>query len=350
MGADVARRGRVTRDDVARLAGVSTAVVSYVLNDGPRPVAEETAQRVREAVTLLDYRPNSSARALRRGTTEILGLVVADGLTPFFSEYTAALVRAAAATGRRLLVADSCGDPAIDRASVEDLLARQIDGLLLAGHLSRSLWGTWSGADSVPFVFIDCPGPIPGCRTVGAAAEKGALDLTTHLVNFHGHRCVGLIIGEGGLGNPDPREVGWKRALGDAGLPLGPVARAPFSREGGYQAGAALLDADTRPDAIFATSDQLAIGLLRAVHERGLRVPDDVAVVSYDGTRESEYAWPPLTVARQPLAAMAAAAIDLMHATDEGSGLHVQLDTELVFRSSCGCGPSSHHSPITNPL
>jgi len=341
------RRVRVTRADVARLAGVSTAVVCYVRNDGPRPVAEPTARRVREAVRLLDYRPNSSARALRRGTSEILGLVVADGLNPFFGEYTAALVRAAAASGQRLLVADSCGDPDIGRASIEDLLARQVDGLLLAGNVTRSRSGAWAAADSVPLVLIDCPGPIPGLRTVGASAERGALELVTHLVEAHGRQCVGIIVGDGGFGSPDPREVGWRLALAAAGLPAGPVARVPFSREGGHAAAAALLDADQRPDAVFATSDQLAIGLLRALHERGLDVPGDVAVVSYDGTRESEYAWPPLTVARQPLAAMAAAAIDLVHATDDGSGLHVQLDTELVLRRSCGCGPASPHRPTT---
>lgn len=342
MGGDFARRGRVTRADVARLAGVSTAVVSYVLNDGPRPVAKHTAQRVREAISLLEYRPNSSARALRRGTSEILGLVVSDGLNPLFGEYSAALVRAAAARGQRLLVADSCGDPGIERAAVEDLLTRQIDGLLLAGNVARSWSGALATVDSIPLVFIDCAGPIPGRRTVGASAEQGARELVAHLVEFHGYRRVGIIVGEVGFGSPDPREIGWKLALGAARLPLGPVARVPFSREGGYQAGAALLDADEPPDAIFATSDQLAIGLLRAVHERAFRVPDDLAVVSYDGTRESEYVWPPLTVARQPFTRMAEAAIDLMHAPVEAAGQHVQLDTELVVRSSCGCGPASH--------
>lgn len=333
------RRVRVTRHDVARLAGVSTAVVSYVLNDGPRPVAEQTAQRVREAMRMLDYRPNSSARALRRGTTEILGLVVADGLNPFFAEYTAELVRAAAARGQRLLIADSGGDPAVEAASIEDLVSRQVDGLLLAGNLGRSESFVWAQADAVPLVLIDCPGPIPGRRTVGASAEKGARELVTHLVRAHGRRRVGLIVGDSGYGDPDPREMGWQLTLLAAGLPLGPVARVPFSREAGYRAARELLDADPRPDAIFASSDQQALGLLRALHEQGLDVPGDVSVASFDGTRESEFSWPPLTVARQPLAAMAAAAIDLVHAPEGGgpSGRHVQLDTALVLRSSCGC-------------
>lgn len=343
------RGARVTREDVARLAGVSTAVVSYVLNDGPRPVAEQTAERVREAVRLLDYRPNSSARALRRGSSDILGLVVADGLNPFFGEYTAALVSAAGAVGQRLLIADSCGDPDTEKASIEDLVTRQIDGLFLAGHLMSLPSTAWGDADSVPLVLIDSPGPIPGRLTVGASAEKGARELVSHLAVAHQYRRIGIIVGEAGFGDPDPRMRGWEQALGSARLPLGPVARAPFTREGGHRAGQELLDTDPRPDAVFATSDQLAIGLLRAIHERGLTVPGDVAVVSYDGTRESEYTWPPLTVARQPLAAMAAAAVELMRSPDGASTRHVQIDTDLVLRASCGCAPLPPSHSERNP-
>ena len=330
-------RRRVTRAEVARLAGVSTAVVSYVLNDGPRPVAEQTAMRVREAMKLLDYRPNSSARALRRGRTEILGLVVSDSMNPFYTQYTAELVRAAAASGQLLLIADSRGDPGAEADVVDDLVARQIDGLLLASETARSVPSFWRYGASVPLVLIDCPGPVPGRRTVGSAAEEGARQLVAHLIEAHGYSRVGIIVGDTGYGNPDPRVLGWQRALREARLPLGPAVAVPFSREDGYRAGLELLAMNPRPDAIFASSDQQAIGLLRAIHEQGLRIPDDVAVVSFDGTVESEYCWPPLTVARQPLAQMAAAAIDLMRSSAEAEGRHVQLDTELVIRNSCGC-------------
>ncbi len=329
-------RRRVTRAEVARLAGVSTAVVSYVLNNGPRPVAEQTAMRVREAMKLLDYRPNSSARALRRGTTEILGLIVADSLNPFFTEYTSELVRAAAATGQRLLVADSCHDASTEEL-VEELVARQVDGLLLASDTARSDPSFWAHARGVPLVLIDCPGPVPGRLTVGSTAEQGAYELVAHLIDVHGFRRIGIIVGESGYGHPDPRDVGWQHALRTARLPLGPTVHVPFSREGGYAGGLELLALDPRPEAIFATSDQLAIGLLRAIHEQGLRIPEDVAVVAFDGTMESEYCWPPLTVARQPLAQMAAAAMDLVRLPLDSEGRHVELKTDVVIRSSCGC-------------
>ena len=348
-----APRRRVTRAEVARLAGVSTAVVSYVLNNGPRPVAEQTAMRVREAMKLLDYRPNSSARALRRGTTETLGLIVSDSLNPFYIEYTAELVRAAAASGQLLLIADSRGDPGAEAEAVDDLIARQIDGLLMASDTARSVPSFWRYGESVPLVLIDSPGAIPGRRSVGSAAEEGARQLVAHLVRAHGYSRIGIIVGNTGYGNPDPRVLGWQRALREARLPLGPAVSVPFSREAGYHAGLELLAMNPRPDAIFASSDQQAIGLLRAIHEQGLRIPDDVAVVSFDGTVESEYCWPPLTVARQPIARMAAAVIDLVHSSTEAEGRHVQLDTELVIRSSCGCpdqppGPDAV-DPATTP-
>ena len=122
----------VTRADVARLAGVSSAVVSYVVNDGPRPVAAATADRVREAMELLGYRPNASARALRTGTTETVGLVLGDSRNPFFTEYTFELVKAAAARGKQLLIGDAQHGRFDEADIVDTLIARQVDGVLLA--------------------------------------------------------------------------------------------------------------------------------------------------------------------------------------------------------------------------
>lgn len=336
------------------MAGVSTAVVSYVVNDGPRPVAAATAQRVREAMELLGYRPNASARALRRGTTETLGLVVGDSLNPYFTQYTFELVSAAAARGWQLLIADSRQDEAIEARIVEELISRQVDGLLFASPFARFDQSRGLLNAGIPSVLIDCPGPVPGRRTVGSAADAGAEMLVQHLIE-HGRRNIGLVIGVGGFGNPDPREFGWRKALRQAGLAEGPIARVPFSREGGYAAAATLLE-DHTLDAVFASNDLQAIGLVRALHERGIQIPDDVAVVSFDGTKESEFCWPPLTVARQNLPKLAAAALDLLSAPDVARETHIQIDTDFVRRASCGCAPAvtSHQPgrevPTANPI
>jgi LacI family transcriptional regulator len=128
--------------------------------------------------------------------------------------------------------------------------------------------------------------------------------------------------------------LGWRDALSDAGLEPGPVARTTFSRAGGRAAGSELLK--DRPTAIFASSDLQAVGVLGALHEARLRVPDDVAVVAFDGTAETEYTWPPLTVVRQPLERMAAAAVGrLIEGEQEVEAL--TFPTELIIRKSCGC-------------
>lgn len=341
-------RHAVTREDVAQLAGVSTAVVSYVVNNGPRPVAVETARRVREAMELLGYRPNASARALRRGKTETIGLVLGDSLNPFFTQYTFELVKAAAERGMHLLIGDSRQDARLESEIVESMITRQVDGLLLASPYSRVDHPGGPHAAGIPTVLIDCPGPVAGQRTVGSAAAAGARSLVRHLAD-HGRRRIGLIIGDSGFGSPDPREQGWRQALRAAGLPEGPVATSPFTREGGYASGLGLLDGPSTIDAVFASSDLQAIGLVRALHERGVRIPEDVAVVSFDGIQESEFCWPPLTVAQQDLARLASAAVDLLSAPDTERGTHIEVPTTLKARASCGCqDPSRPHEPPSN--
>jgi LacI family transcriptional regulator len=324
----------VTRADVAKLAGVSTAVVSYVVNDGPRPVADHTALRVRDAMEKLGYIPNASARALRRGKTETLGLLIADSLNPFFVQYAFELVTAAAARGMRILIGESREDMAQERIMLEELVARQVDGLLLASSFSRH---PDSLGLSVPTVLIDCPGPVPGRLTVGSAAEQAAEDVVSHLV-WHGRRRIGLIIGAHGFGSPDPRERGWRTALTLAGLNLGPVVRVPFSREGGYEGAVQMLADDPTVDAIFASNDLQAIGALLALNERGVAVPGDVAVAAFDGTKEAEFCWPPLTVAQQQLSLLAEASLDLLEVGLVEEGTHVEIPTVLIRRASCGCG------------
>lgn len=331
-------RRPVTRGDVARYAGVSTAVVSYVVNNGPRPVAPETAERVREAMELLQYRPNLSARALKSGTSHTLGLILADTLNPHCVEMSFAVTQAAAETGHRVLVADSRGDAACERALVDDLLARQVDGLVFASTFGRVDPLADVRSIGVPVVLLDCPGPIPGRATVGPAARQGVETLVRHLAETHGRRSIALVIGRDGFGDPDPRELGWIEELARLGLPRGPVVRGGWGRESGHLAGLELLGHRPMPDAVVAASDRLALGLLRALHEAGVDVPGQVAVVSFDGTHESAYSWPPLTCVRQPCDLMGRLVLDLI---DDPAPGHREFVMDLVIRSSCGCRPTT---------
>ena len=323
---------RVTRADVAQLAGVSTAVVSYVLND-TGSVSAATRQRVREAIDMLGYQPNVNARALATGSSRLIGFIVPGLSNPFFGEFAVAVEAAAAARGYSLLITSAEGDEEVERRHIQNLIERRVDGLLVggdAGHAVVALTAA-SGIRTVLFNVFD---ERPGLVTVGPDAAEGARAATSHLI-AHGHTEIGLVIGAPETGGMEAREAGWLRALGDAGLAPGPIGRAEFDRAGGYSAARQIFAAERRPTALFASSDLQAVGALAALHELGLRVPQDVSIVSFDGSEETEYSIPALTTVRQPVAEMSAKLIELVLMPEPPSGHH-SFPARLVLRASCG--------------
>lgn len=324
--------GRVTRADVARLAGVSTAVVSYVLNDGPGPVATATRERVLKAVSALGYRPNATARALATGSTRLLGLVVPDISNPFFAEFALSIESHAKAKGYGLLLANSEDDEAIERQQVANLVNRGADGILLASVLPKP---DLPKAGSTRYILLNSLAPRNGVISIGPDAMTGARTATDHLI-AHGHTSVALIIGHSNTAIVEAREAGWLQSLGSHNLGPGPIGRDEFTRQGGYRAAKRIFNTPAHPTAVFVSSDLQAIGALSALSELGLRVPDDVAVISFDGTAESEFSAPPLTTIRQPVTAMAERVIDLITAPTEPPIDHESYPVELILRKSCG--------------
>jgi LacI family transcriptional regulator len=327
---------RTTRADVARYAKVSTAVVSYVVNNGPRAVAPETAARVRDAIEVLDYMPNANARALRMGASNAIGLVLPDPTNPFFAEYAMAIEAAAALRGHVLVLASSRSDGDTERKILSDLAARHVDGVLVASVL-RPTELISIGPLGLRTVVINSSTPVPGYPAIGAAARTGSSAAVNHLLAVHRYESVALIIGPSNDPVPEPREQGWSDAFRLRGLPPGPVVRNEFSRRGGYDAAMQILDWPLLPPAVFVASDQQCSGFLRGLRERGLACPRDVAVISYDGTLGSAYNWPALTVVRQPIELMAEAAVATVLEGWGPAEPYRQYDTELIIRESCGC-------------
>ena len=335
----------VTRADIARHAGVSGAVVSYVLNNGPRPVSAATRTRVLAAVGELGYRPNAVARALKLRRTHSLGLVVPDNSNPYFAELAKALEDAAFARGYALVLANSSGDPGREAAQLRALLDRQVDGLIVIS-VSAALDAEPLGGASVPLVLLDRAASEARYPTVVVDSQGGARAGTQHLMK-HGHRLIGCIAGPEGLPSAAARRAGWRDAMVAAGpVPENLATAAPFSRAGGYVAARRLLVTRTRPTALFASSDVQAVGALHAVHELGLRVPEDLALVSFDGTEEAEFATPPLTVVQQPVRHIADAVLDLLACRPGHPAGHVMLDYELIARQSCGCRGTPPDTPL----
>ena len=328
--------GKVTRTDVARYAGVSTAVVSYVINGGPKPVAAATAARVREAIKVLQYQPNATARALTMGSAQLLGMIVPDSTNPYFAELTDAIAQVAAARGYALLAANSRTDAETERQNTLSLVSRQVDAIILATVLSPSEVAAMP-VQGIPRVLIDQSSTVHGVPTVSTDFEQGAVAGVQHLIG-HGHRDIAILVGRDiDPSRVDPRHNGWKTALREAGLTEGPVEFTDFTRQGGYEATRRLLERAKPPTAIFASSDLLAVGALLALHEADLSIPADIAVVSFDGTSESEFSWPPLTTVRQSINLIAEAAVGAALSSGGSAGEVRLLPTELIIRRSCGC-------------
>ena len=312
-------------------------MVSYVVNNGPRPVATETAARVRDAIDILGYRPNITARALKLGSTGMIGLVVPDSSNPFFAEYALEIERVAAERGLALLMANSASDLELEARLIVDLVSRQVDGLIVSGAAGPPRpRAPGDRRLATPTVYIDSSVASAGHHTVGSDSAGGARRAVDHLVATHGHRTVTLLMGIGVNSSIDGREVGWQEALRAAGRPEGPIVRMPFTREGGYLGGLQMLRNPEPPRAVFASSDLQAIGLLRAAHELGILVPDELAIVAFDGTHESEYCIPPLTSVRQRIRQMAEAAVRTV-LEQSGPVGHQVFPMDLVVRRSCGC-------------
>lgn len=321
----------VTRADVARLAGTSTAVVTYVINNGPRPVAAHTRQRVLRAIEELGYRPNVLARALQAGTTQTVGLVVPDNTNPFFAELAHSVEDVLFASGYSLLLSNSADSPERERQHIRVLLDRQVDAILLISLAGAPEVDEIIGAKKPAIVLHRVPRES-AASSICIDDEQAAADIVQHLRTDHGIDEIAMISGPPGSPVAVERERGWARVTGGAGR----LVNEPFSLAGGYAGAAHLLERPDRPRALFATNDQQAIGAIKAIADLGLRTPEDVAVVGFDGTTESKYSVPALTTVIQPARLIAETAFEILRTPPDVAPIRRVLPHRLALRDSCG--------------
>ena len=331
-----ATRHAPTRSDVARHAGVSTAVVSYVVNNGPRPVATATRERVLQSMSALGYRPNAVARALRLRRAQAVGLVVPDVSNTFFGALAREISARAFTAGYAVLLGDSDNDITRERAQIESLASRQIDGLIVVSLEPGSV----ADVGDIPVVFLDHRN-ASGQVSILIDNAGGARQAVEHLI-WHGCAQIAHVAGPEGAPGADDRYRGWAQTLAEHGLDASErlVVHAEYSREGGLEAGRILLGREPRPDAVFVASDVQALGVLHAARELGVSVPGDLAVISFDGTEDARFSDPPLTAIEQPLDRIADTALAVVLASTRPE--HDQtIPVELVIRESCGCEAAS---------
>lgn len=335
-----------TRADVAREAGTSVAVVSYVVNDGPRPVAATTRKRVLRAIEAVGYSPNPIARALASGDSGAYGLIVPDISNAFFASLAHHLEDAVAALGKVLLLGDSAENKTAENKLIGQFVAHRIDGIVVIGVDNASPVRPALDA-GVPVVMLDRIDADQRFSSVAIDNVAAARAATEHLIG-HGHTRIGIIAGPPELSTAVDRMAGWSQALERAGLPISPDRqyRAPFSRRGGLDAASAIFDTGDMPDALFASNEQQAVGLIRAAAARGIDVPGDVAVVTIDGTDDSEYSHPTISTIVQPFAEIARSAVDLL-THPPGTAEHRTCRHTFRLRESCGAHPAP--APTTTP-
>jgi LacI family transcriptional regulator len=320
---------------VARLAGVSAAVVSYVLNSGPKPVSEAKRERVEQAIAALNYRPDARARSLRLGRTHAIGLIVPDAANPFFAEVAQAIERAAAPYGLAVLMGTTANDPAKEAKYLEDLAERRVDGIILISSRSDQDL-TPATTLAVPTVVMDrAPDDLP-ISTIAFDNVDGAATATRHLID-HGHRTVHLLAGPRDVAVSTRRIAGWREALKQAALTTPRPTHTSFTYEGGRAAARKLFARRQPPTAVVVSSDVQAIGVISASADLGLRIPEDLAIVSVDGTRAAAFANPALTTLTQPIEQMASQAVTTI-LSRSAQPVHAVICGTLTIRRSCGCG------------
>jgi DNA-binding LacI/PurR family transcriptional regulator len=322
--------------DVAKLAGVSHQTVSRVINGSPQ-VRPETRERVLLAMQELDYRPNSAARALVTGRSQTLGVVSFDTTLYGPASTLYAIERAAHDAGYFIMTVSL---EALDRDSVvsavERLRLQGVDGILLIAPLKGAGDALEALPRDLPLVAVEA-GPAEVLPVVAVDQFAGAVLATRHLLEL-GHPTVAHIAGPPDFLEADLRIEGWRSTLEAAGAEVLPVLVGDWSPRSGYELGQQLLERGP-VSAVFVANDQMALGVLRALHEAGHDIPRQVSVVGFDDIPEAQYYTPPLTTVRQEFREIGSRSLRLMlelieSERDGGPPAPAMVTPELILRSS----------------
>lgn len=333
--------GRLSVHDVAREAGVSIATVSRVLT-GSRSVRQSSAEAVLQAAARLGYRPNQLGRALRRQSTQAIGMIVPRVDNPFFPLVVQDTERYLRRCGYALLLSTCDDDPVVESQRVEMLVDRRVDGLLISPcHLTESAAAIDEAARYIPVVQLDRGTDGYDGDFVAVDDASGIRQAIAH-VRAAGRRNLAYIGGNTSNWSGAQR----LRAFTDAepGVSKDHVLLGEFSEEWGRHSARQILSAPDPPDALICANDLIAVGVITAASELGVRVPEDVMVTGYDDIDLARLCRPALTTVRQPIPELVRQAIDMLLARlDEPHrpATRAFLRTSLIVRASTSQVPDS---------
>jgi LacI family transcriptional regulator len=345
-GADWSARQAMalTIEHIAILAEVSRSTVSRVLNNHPS-VRSTVRERVLQVIREQNYAPQAAARSLASARTDTIGLLVprSAGVSladPFIAGMIQSLFEASAQQGYFVMLSMLTAD--MEAGFYERILrSRHVDGVIMFSSDIDDPILPLLIKDGGPLVLIGRHPYLLNVASVDVENREGAREAVAHLIDL-GHRRIGLINGQLQMEAGQARRDGYKQALVEAGLAIDAdlMVEGFFSEPAAYQAMLKLLELTHRPTAVFASSDSMAIGALHAIRHRGLRVPDDIALVGYDDLPIAVLATPPLSSVHQPVGEMGAQAVRVLIEQIRGQGpaTSVRLPARLVVRESSGGG------------
>jgi DNA-binding LacI/PurR family transcriptional regulator len=322
--------------DVARAAGVSYQTVSRVLNDSPS-LRPETRDRVLQAIDELGYRPNQAARALVTSRSGIIGVLVAARFAAYGVQTTLYEIEdAAREAGYRVAIVTCLSDDTSVQEGIDQLVGQAAEAIVVVAPQARVFERLASNPARLPFVMLDSERRDEG-HSVSVDQFEGARLATRHLIEL-GHRRIIHLAGPQDWIEADARMRGYLREVAEHELIVRPPVLGEWTAEFGYQAGRELLNRE-QFTAVFCSNDQMALGLLHAFREVGLRVPADVSVIGFDDIPEASHFWPPLTTIRQDFVEIGRRAIGSLLAELGGDGGRPSLEPIrplLVLRASTG--------------
>jgi LacI family transcriptional regulator len=318
-----------TISDVGRLAGVSVATVSAVIN-GTKRVSPRRAQKVREAMEALDYHLDQNARSLRTGKTKVVGVIIPDITNPFYTQVIAAAEEVASRLGYSFFLCNSNDDPAQEQRQLDTLFSHRVAAVLIASCDS------WAAYDRLirrrfPLVFFDRIPPGFHGSSVATDNQLAAYLATRHLIEL-GHRSIAILAGSIQRSTHAQRLEGFRKAMQDSGLPTREehCGISGLTVQAAYRFTLELLRSVQAPTAIFCTSNNLLLGCFRALDHVGLRCPDDLSVVGFDDFPWNESFRPAITTIAQPTSAIGAKAMELLLERIRGGTEALEISEQSV--------------------
>ncbi|MEV0247163.1 LacI family DNA-binding transcriptional regulator [Nocardia sp. NPDC050712] len=333
---------RTTLADVARRAGTSTAVVSYVLNGGPRPVSDGLRVRVVAALDELNYRPHRVARALRRAQRwNHLGLLVPDVRLPLFGNLVGHIELAARARDHLTLIGNTGYDPEREVEFASAFVDSGIEGLIVVGGANGAATGELCERARIPIVWVHNNRDRVDAPVVGADHVDAGVLATRHLVQRHSCRDIAFVGGfdPADVEHGDRETVAQRYAGYRSVVAAGTHIRTDLTPAGAYRAVRDHLAAQPRPDGVVVGTYGQAAATLRAITDAGHRIPQDISVVGYDADTSNTYALLRLTAVQQPIDVIARTALSRVLEADTSDTSTPAIDSHLQIGETCGCPP-----------